>query len=417
MAFCGLDFGTSNSTFGYTKAGKATLAALENGKITLPSALFYNFDSNDVFYGREGIEEYVDGEFGRLIRSLKSVLGTPLMHDKTMIQGKSVAFTDIISNFIAEMKKRAEASSGEVFDQVVMGRPVFFVDGDAAADQSAQDALEAAAKKAGFKDVVFQYEPIAAALDYEQSVTKEEVALIVDLGGGTSDFSIVRISPEKAKSHDRRQDILSTGGVHIGGTDFDRKLSLHSVMPHFGYRSPYKDDPKMEMPIAYHHDLATWHKIHFLYDKETIAGLKSLAMRMEKRPLVERLVRLIEEKEGHRLAIGVEQVKIDLTAAENSTLLLDYVDNDLALNIAQVDLYKAIEKDVVRISDHLKRTVANAGIELSGITKIFMTGGSTAIPLVRETVMNLFPGVEMVDGDRFGSVGVGLAVDAKRRFC
>lgn len=416
MAFCGLDFGTSNSTFGYSENKKICLVGLENDKPTLPSAIFYNFDSNDIFYGRAAIGEYVDGEFGRLMRSLKSILGTPLMHDKTMIQGKSVSFTDIISNFVLEMKNRAELNTGQVFDQVIMGRPVHFIDGNEIADKSAEDALKLAAEKAGFKDVLFQYEPIAAALDYEQTVQKEEIALIVDLGGGTSDFSVVRISPEKSKLEDRKDDILSTGGIHIGGTDFDRKLNLSTVMPHLGYRSAYKEDPNMEMPTIYHHDLATWHKIHFLYEKETLITLKSLARRMQERTKVERLIRIIEEKEGHRLAIGVEQVKIDLTSADNTKLTLDYVDDGLALDIGRSDFYTAIAHDVSRISEQIKLTVSDAGLNMNDITKIFMTGGSTAIPLVRETVVDLFKGVDVVDGDRFGSVGVGLAVDAMRRF-
>tara|TARA_R110000868_G_scaffold262401_1_gene520885 strand:- start:47711 stop:48964 length:1254 start_codon:yes stop_codon:yes gene_type:complete len=416
MSYCGLDFGTSNSTLGHMVGEKPALLALESGKVTLPSAIFYNFDSNDVYYGRAAIGEYVDGEYGRLMRSIKSVLGTPLMHDKTIVKGKPVAFTDIISHFIEEMKIRAQKQSGQAFDQVVMGRPVYFVDGDVEADLSAQNALEKAAKQAGFKDVLFQYEPIAAALDYEQGIQKEELALIVDLGGGTSDFSVVRLCPTKSKNIDRKQDILATGGVHIGGTDFDRHLSLHSVMPHFGYRSPYKEDPKMEMPISYHHDLATWHKIHFLYDKETLAGLKSLAMRMEKKHLVDRLICLIEEKEGHRLAMGVEKAKIDLTMMQEALMVVDYVGDDFDLHIKRDDLHSAIQKDVVRIDAHIRSTVADAGVALGDITKIFMTGGSTAIPLIREMVVELFPGVEVVDGDRFGSVGVGLALDAQKRF-
>src|SRR5690606_18236826 len=153
-------------------------------------------------------------------------------------------------------------------------RPVQFVDDDPVADRQAQDQLEAAIRAQGFTDIAFQFEPIAAALDYERQVSGEKLALIVDLGGGTSDFSLVRVSPERAGKADRGSVILPTAGVHIGGTDFDRLLSMARVMPELGLGSLTKDG-KRHLPVAPYFDLSTWHRINRLYDAQALRDLRS----------------------------------------------------------------------------------------------------------------------------------------------
>ena len=197
-AFGGIDFGTSNSTVGVIENGKPRLVPLEGGQFTLPSAVFFNFEDNHSHVGRRAIADYTDGVEGRLMRALKSVLGSSLVHEKTRIKSRSMAFTDIIGLFIGELKARMEDFTGQPAGPVVFGRPVQFVDDDAEADRNAQNELEKAARARGFGEIAFQFEPIAAALDYERSVAREELALIVDMGGGTSDFSVVRVSPERA---------------------------------------------------------------------------------------------------------------------------------------------------------------------------------------------------------------------------
>ena len=196
---CGLDFGTSNSTFARVGAdGVPLLLALEDGKPTIPSVLFFGFEDDRLHFGRQAVAEYVSGADGRLLRSLKSVLGTALIGDSTRVKARSYGFVEIIGLFIAELKRRAEAELGAGVDSVVCGRPVHFVDDDALADAAAQDQLAGAVRAQGFSHIEFQFEPIAAALDYERQVSGEKLALIVDLGGGTSDFSVVRVSPAPA---------------------------------------------------------------------------------------------------------------------------------------------------------------------------------------------------------------------------
>ena len=224
---CGLDFGTSNATLAMVDAtGTPRLAGLEDGRSTLPSAIFFDFESDVVRFGRRAQAAYTSGTDGRLMRSLKSILGTQLIEESVRIKKSILPFTDILGLFIAELKRRGEAEGGAPLDRVVMGRPVHFVDDDDIADRRAQGQLEGTVRAQGFKHIEFQFEPIAAALDYEQQVSREELGLVIDLGGGTSDFSIVRVSPERAQAPDRSGDILATTGVHIGGTDFDRLLSM-----------------------------------------------------------------------------------------------------------------------------------------------------------------------------------------------
>src|ERR1700744_533799 len=233
MSICGLDFGTSNTTLGTLDGDLPVLAELEPGHTTIPSAIFYEVDGA-ILIGRKAIEAYVDGAPGRLMRSLKSVLGTSLIEETTRLGRQRVRFRDVIAYYLGAVKRRAEQATGRELRHVVHGRPVHFVDNAPDADRKAEQTLHDIARAIGFDQVTFQYEPIAAALDYARQIATEEVALIADIGGGTSDFSIVRLGPERHGKPDRPADILANEGVRIGGTDFDRQLSLGMVMPLFG---------------------------------------------------------------------------------------------------------------------------------------------------------------------------------------
>ena len=195
----GIDFGTSNSTVGIKRADGAALIALEGEYLNIPSAIFFDAEGGWAHFGRAAVERYVEGHGGRFIRAMKSVLGSSLINDKTRIGAHYVSFGEIIGRFIGHLKRTAEARVDRKIEAAVIGRPVFFVDGDAKADRAAQDALEAAARVQGFAHVEFQFEPVAAALDYEQTCSREELALVIDAGGGTSDFSLVRVSPGRGR--------------------------------------------------------------------------------------------------------------------------------------------------------------------------------------------------------------------------
>jgi hypothetical chaperone protein len=166
---CGLDFGTSNSTVGWLRPHQPVLLPLEDGKTTLPSVIFFHAEDPLVSYGRAALGDYLAGYEGRLMRSLKSLLGTSMMDDSTEVMGQAMPFRQLLAHFIGELKRRAELAAGTTFTKAVLGRPVFFIDEDPKADQLAEDTLGEIARAAGFQEIAFQYEPIAAAFDYEAS--------------------------------------------------------------------------------------------------------------------------------------------------------------------------------------------------------------------------------------------------------
>lgn len=412
---CGLDFGTSNSTLGIVQNGTPKLVELEGRHTTLPSAVFFDFDSDETLFGRHAIAEYVEGAEGRLMRALKSVLGSSLMHDTTQVKRRALPFTEILGTFIGHMKLKAETETGQKLENVVLGRPVHFVDEDPTADAEAQAQLETTARAVGFKNIRFQFEPIAAALDYERHITAEKLALIIDIGGGTSDFSIVRVSPERAKAADRKADILANTGVHIGGTDIDKLLSMARVMPELGYKTAMLE-AGLDVPASPYFDLATWQRINQLYKKPVALELAQIAREAREPEKLARLIAVVENRLGHALADKVEQAKIALTDHITAPVTLRLPREELHIPVTQTQLNQAIAEAAERIAATARHTVQLAGIRPEAVQALFLTGGSTQIPLVKNTLLGQFPHADVVQGDTFGSVGLGLALDAARSF-
>ncbi len=411
---CGIDFGTSNSTVGWLRPQQTTLLPLEDGKPTLPSVVFFNAEEDLVRFGRAGLQDYLEGYEGRLMRSLKSLLGSSLIDGVTEVQGRSIRFRDLLTQFIATLKERAEAHGGRSFDLAVFGRPVHFVDDDTVADQLAEATLGDIARAVGFKELSFQYEPIAAAFHYETSLAREEVVLVADIGGGTSDFSIVRLSPDRAQAVDRWSDILANDGIHIGGTDFDKQLSLTEVMPLLGHRSRLKSG--REMPSSVYFNLATWHTINFAYTRQVWAEQQRLYLDAIAPEQLDRLLSLIRDRAGHWLAHQVEEAKIALSNHETAQLSLERFSpgEQTLLTRSQFDL--AARVLVEKVEGAVARLLPEAGVKAAGIDTIFFTGGSSGIPLLRRRISSLLPQAQVVEGDLFGSIGAGLAVDAARRY-
>jgi hypothetical chaperone protein len=414
---CGVDFGTSNSTVGWHQHGQGSLLHLEDDKITLPSVVFFNAEDEQVRYGRAALENYLAGYEGRLMRSMKSLLGTALMDGQTEVHGKALAFRDLLSFFIAELKRRAEHSAGKSFTQAVFGRPVFYVDDNPAADQLAQDTLEHIARSVGFRDISFQYEPIAAAFDYESRITQEELVLIVDIGGGTSDFSLLRLSPQRAQQADRRQDILGNGGVHIGGTDFDKYLSLDHIMPLLGLGG--KLGKQTEIPSSYYFNLATWHTINLNYTQKVWRELQEVMRDIGDaavRQRFQRLLNLIDLRDGHWLAIQAEAAKIRLSDEAAINLPLSRLLDAPLLQIDQAGLANSLAHLIDSIQNTVSKVLHDAGVAADAVDTVFFTGGASGVRGLRQQLARILPRAKKVEGDLFGSIGTGLALDAMRKF-
>ncbi len=426
--YCAIDFGTSNSSIGVPVAdGSMRLIELEPGFVTMPTAVFYFADAAaggsgaaPRIFGRAALAAYVDGIEGRLMRSMKSLLGSALLDQTTEVGGgRGVRYRDVISGYLLHLKQRAEAHAGRPIRRAMLGRPVFFVDDDPQRDAQAQAALEAAARQVGFDDVHFQYEPIAAALDYERGITEEQTVLVADIGGGTSDFSVVRVGPRQRASADRRHDILANHGVHIAGTDFDRRIELAAILPEFGfgaYGPRRANEPAREVPSGVYFDLATWHLINTVYVPQRVAELRSMRSFYAESKHHDRLMTLLACHLGHDLAARAEAAKIDVATGTPTTIDLGLAENGLRVELSSSAARDALRADVERIADAACTTVAQAGLADAQIDALYFTGGSTALEVLTTAIAAPFRNAKVLHGDRLASVAAGLGLHAQRWF-
>jgi hypothetical chaperone protein len=413
---CGLDFGTSNSGLSVPDGGGAVrLIELEDAATAIPSAVFFaQDDAQPVLFGRAAVDEYLDATPGRLMRSLKSVLGSSLMTEATSIGTRSIVYADIVTLYLRMLRDRASAALQRPLDAVVLGRPVRFVDDDPAADAQAQRTLETCARAAGFRDVEFQLEPIAAAIDYERTIAREEIALIVDVGGGTADFSVIRLSPARRDAISRTTDVLANDGVHIAGTDFDSRLNLAWVMPELGYGSI---GPRgLVVPSGVFFDLSTWHRINLLYAPRFHGTLRELQPFFNDPAVHRRLVRVIDERLGHLLLGRTEHAKIELSHEPRARLDLSEIDSGLIVGVSRAQLVGQLSDLLARLVRVGSATIASAGVAPDALSTLYFTGGSSGMRALRDAFAAALPHSRVVVGDLFGSVVSGLGIDAGRRF-
>ncbi|MCY0388214.1 Hsp70 family protein [Robbsia sp. Bb-Pol-6] len=422
MTFCAIDFGTSNSALALptppsaaAPAGGSRLIALEGAQPTLPTAVFFNADEHTRAFGRAAIAEYIDGYEGRLMRSLKSILGSPLALGVTELgDGSALPFLDIIALFLDHLLQTARRTSGAPVTQAVMGRPVFFVDDDPQADAEAQAQLEAAARSVGLRDVVFQYEPIAAAFDYESGLSDEQIVLVVDIGGGTSDFSLVRVGPGRAARLDRRDDVLGHHGVHVAGTDIDKRVALASVMRELGYRST--DVEGREIPNRIYFDLSTWHLVNTIYGARRIAEFKLMRHIYRDEAYPARLERVFDQRLGHALIGLSEGAKIAVSAGGDTSIDLGLIEEALCTPFDGERLAQASAEETQRIVAAALDTARQAGIRPEQVGALYFTGGSTGLKFLSTAISAAFPAATAVHGDPLASVAKGLGIYAERIF-
>jgi hypothetical chaperone protein len=416
MIACGLDFGTSNSAIGVLRGGAPVLAPVEGDRPLIPSAVFFDYETKGrIQFGEEAIDSYIAQVDGRLMRALKSVLGSSLIDETTALAGRQVPFTEIIETFVRHLKTKAETFLGQPIEAVVHGRPVRFVDDDDAADAKAQDTLEAIARKVGFRDVSFVYEPIAAAYHYEESAAREEIVLIADIGGGTSDFTVIRIGPGRRARADRADDILANAGVHIGGTDFDSLFSLNAVMPMLGLGT-HLVEKNLPMPMALYIALSTWATINFSYTPRNERQVAELLAGARDPKRVGRLLKVVKQRLGYRIAIAVEQGKVALSDAEQTDIALGFIEAGLHAPAKRSRFEGVIGDNTERLNRTASACIAAAGLKPGDVQTVFFTGGSSLIPAVRAAISRAAPQARLATGADFLSVASGLTLEAARRF-
>ncbi|MFM0471143.1 Hsp70 family protein [Paraburkholderia strydomiana] len=415
MNYCAIDFGTSNSAVAVPDGAALRLAPVEGAYTTLPTSVFFNTDEDTREFGRAALAAYIDGFDGRLMRSMKSILGSPLADNSTDLgDGSAIKYTDVIAIFLDHLKRSAEKRAGAPIDRAVLGRPVFFVDDDPRADQMAQKQLEAAARAVGLRDIHFQFEPIAAAFDYESRLTREGLVLVADIGGGTSDFSLVRVGPERMKRVERKDDVLAHHGVHVAGTDFDRRVELTTILRELGYQT--LDPEGREIPNRVYFDLATWHLINTVYAPKRVSELGLMRHLFTEVKHHDRLMRVVERRLGHALAAHAEEAKIGVAAGGETVIDLDEVEDDLRLAFDEAQLIEAGQEETRRIVAAARDTVQAAGVSIRDVSAIYFTGGSTGLAFLSGALAQAFPDAEAVFGDRLASVATGLGIHAQRVF-
>ncbi len=411
---CGIDFGTTNSAIGIMGKGHETpcMIPIENDKITTPTALFFEDKKTQPLFGQRAVFHYINGTDGRFIRSIKRILGTELMDKFTLINEKPKKFDDLIRLFLGHLKTKAEQQIGEEITAAVIGRPVHFQDDDLAADDNAQNRLEMLAKNVGFKEVSFQYESIAAAFSHELLLQDEKLALVVDLGGGTSDFTIIRLGPKQAQKQNRKEDILSTSGIRIGGNDFDKALSLTTFMPEFGKGTSY-GEKSLTCPAFLFSELSEWSKINFTYTQKNIQMVENIFNQSHAPDKIQRLLNLLEFEEAHRLLEVVERTKIDLTSNTQSKPIFESFKENIAFSANKKAFENSIADDVYKIEKSMKECLKQAKITPKDIDLVILTGGSCEIPFVQNTFKRVFPAAQFSEKEKMLSVGVGLTWAAK----
>lgn len=415
---CGIDFGTSNTTIAITGGNDhpITLVPVEEQHLTIPSTIFFPTESPVVLFGRKAINAYVAREDGRFMRSFKRALGTSLMKEGTIISGRKTKFENIIGHFIEDIKNKAELFADREINNVVAGRPVHFVNGNDKADKEAECQLEAIFTSAGFKNIRFQYEPIAAAFAHELTMgDKERLAIVMDIGGGTSDFTIMRLSGRYIKKPERQEDILANAGVRIGGNDFDRALSLKSFMPLLGLGSLW-GSKGLIFPITPFFDLSELSKIQCMYTRKYKRDLSGLIGQSTDKALTNRLLSIVEEEQGHTLMSLIEETKIHLSSSERATADLAFIEAGLQAHSDRTQFEDSLYGSIESLQETINECVVMAGVKTDDVALVILTGGGTAIPIIQQITRRLFPYAEISDGNRLSSVGFGLACDASRYY-
>lgn len=414
----GIDFGTTNSAVSVSDGGVPHMVQITPGKDTIPSALFFDDNDKQVYMGYDAHQKYREPfSEGRFMRSLKRILGTSTMLTGTQIRGRYIKYEDIIGYFIRHLKEKLDETVGAPVVDVVMGRPVHFRDNDTYGDIAAQKQLEQIARNVGFKNISFQYEPIAAAFSHEQQLSSEHLAVVIDIGGGTSDFTVIRLGPKLAHKTDRTDDILANTGIRIGGNDFDRSFAIDKFMPLYGLGTLYHSGDKiLPVPNAPYIDLATWSFVNRAYTPQVLSLMRGIQINAQSPDKISRMMDILKNNLGHTNLDYVEYAKINLSHQDQVIQTLDFLSDCPSVTTNVSEFVNAISNDVSKIQLSMNDCLAAASVKNTDIDLVILTGGSTQIPYVSTIVRNTFPNAILSDSNKMASVGLGLAYDAMRRF-
>lgn len=441
--FIGFDYGTANCSVAVMQDGAPRMLMMENGSSLLPSmlsaptreavsewlyrhhqvpatgdetqallrrAMNYNRDEdievldNSVQFGLASLKQYIDDpEEVYFVKSPKSFLGASGLKPQQV-----AVFEDLVCSMMLHIRQQAQSQLQETIEQAVIGRPINFqgLGGDEANTQ-AVGILQRAAQRAGFRDVVFQYEPVAAGLDFEASLSEEKRVLVVDIGGGTTDCSVLLMGPQWRTRHDREQSLLGHSGCRVGGNDLDIALAFKSLMPLLGMGG--ETEKGIALPI-----LPWWNAVAIndvpaqtdFYSSANGRLLRDLARDARDAEKVALLYKVWQQRLSYRLVRSAEESKIALSESAQIDTRLPFISDTLATAISQDRLEAALNQPLTRILEQVQLALENSS-EKPDV--IYLTGGSARSPLIKKALAEQLPGIPVAGGDDFGSVTAGLA--------
>lgn len=408
----GIDFGTSNSALAILDLNTRQAVKL----FTVPSLLFFQEpkergEFTRVAVGQDAIDQYVQNRMnGRFMKSIKKVLPNKSFVD-TRIGNRMYKAEDLVGFILRHLKSMADEFLGEDIKTAVIGRPVVF-DEDSDKDALAQTRLEKAAKIAGFEKIHFQLEPIGAAYTYERQIEKSELVLVADFGGGTSDFSLMRLDPEAKNVANRKSDIIGQGGIYIGGDNFDSDIMWHKGTPHFGrgVKEEFTPGKPLDLPLSYFQNICSWEKMNFLDTLRMKLSIEKSYQYSGKDHRVKNLQILISENLGYSFFKEIEKAKIMLTHEEKAELRFQNhgieIDEEVSLTEFKDEI---IAHNLAKIEDYLDQFLEEKGIAKESIDVVFMTGGTSLIKPLNQIFKDKFGEAKLKSGDNFNSVAMGLA--------
>lgn len=413
----GIDFGTTNSALSVYRNGTVEMVAVDESVggdqlNSLMRSVLYFSEEKEIFTGSQAIRHYVeDGAEGRFMQSIKTFLPNRSFQS-TEIFGKRYGIDDLVAIVLRNLKVRGEAHVGCSVDSVVLGRPVVFST-DADKDALAEQRLEKAARKAGFKHIWFQYEPVAAALTYEETLTagQERTVFIGDFGGGTSDFTVIRVKGGDFTRSDRRSDVLSLGGVYVAGDKFDSQIMWDKVAHYFGRYARYQPMGKSEwrdIPTSIIKTLCQWHRIPLLRSRDTRELIRVLKRSTDNPAALEHLEEIIEDNFGFALFQAIEKAKCELSAANES--VIRFSEADLLINEAiEKSEFETLNADnFEQIENCIDEVLNQSGLTAAQVDTVSLTGGTSKIPYVQQLFIDRFGREKSVNHNAFTSVAHGL---------
>lgn len=411
----GFDFGTSNTSVALTIDNKTKALPIEMGNRTsLPSLLYIPSKGRDYYVGRQAALRYVEENMtGRFMQSLKSLLVSETFSGThTRLGFKSTE--DLIAMVLTKVREKANGLVGYDVTNVMLGRPVVFSP-DHKIDQLAQERLVKAALQSGFKEVNLQLEPIAAAMHYEVTLKKEELVLVADLGGGTTDFTLIRLSPDRSKSAERMSDVLGSGGVYIGGDSFDSAIMTNKLLSHFGQDVKYKSwDKWMKMPSYLMREITRWENIAFIKDRRTERLLREISAHSDDSQAVERLVALIDNNLGYSIFQSIERAKCGVSNVHQDAIYFAHDSMRIVEQLTREEFESFIAYALEEFRVCVEEVMRSAGVSKGDVDTVFLTGGSSAIPCVKDLFASQFSDSKLRSSDNFTSVASGLALIASR---